>query len=288
MVNLHSDSESSLATWSEATCPAVGSTYRTLGLHSSWERIGCGVMDKRRRSADHIAYHAPTYSVIWILVGHGEYQDASGAVYQFKSGDCFHRWPGRWHSTSASDQQGWVEFFVDCGPGLHHAFAQANIIRPDPPVWTPQTVPLEALSQLRDDLTAANEGDLAQLSLRVWQLIVDAHASKAGDHNHDLIAEACRLLADEALVRGDLRSWCAAQDLEYETFRKQFTKRMGEPPGQYRIRRRMERACSLLLAGNSPIAAVAEELGYHSPYEFSAQFKRRFGMSPKQYRQQPP
>ena len=38
------------------------------------------------------------------------------------------------------------------------------------------------------------------------------------------------------------------------------------------------------MANELSIAGVAEALGYASPYEFSAQFRRRFDMSPRQCR----
>lgn len=271
-----------------AELPAPGTIYRTLGQRSAWERVGCGVMDKRRSLGDHSAYLAPTYSVIWVVAGRGRYRDADGQVYPFAAGDCFHRWPGREHSTEPVDASGWYEWFADCGPGLHTACADARIVRPDPPVWRPAQVPTAELEALRIALAAATTAELGPLATRVLDIIARSRDGSPVDDTDDLIQRACTLLADEALGRGDLRSWCREHGLGYERFRKAFTQRMGEPPGQYRIRRRMERACALLLSSDRPIGAVADDLGYASPYEFSAQFRRRFGLSPSAYRQQTP
>jgi AraC-like DNA-binding protein len=245
-------------------------------------------MDKRQQGSDHYVYRPPTYSVIWVLAGSGTYVDAVGRMQSFRAGDCFHRWPGRAHSTEVTGSEGWVEWFVDCGPGLHQAFSDADLIQHDPPVWRPRHQPLEVLEQLRTDLRQAHARQLPRLTTRVLELIALSREESQAGSTEDLIDEACQLLAEEALTRGDLRSWCASQGLAYETFRKQFHRRMGEPPGQYRIRRRMERACGMLLAQSGTIAAVAEALGYASAYEFSAQFRRYFKMTPTQYRRQQP
>ncbi|HEV8246966.1 MAG TPA: AraC family transcriptional regulator, partial [Polyangiaceae bacterium] len=98
------------------------------------------------------------------------------------------------------------------------------------------------------------------------------------------LERACRALADQASERRTLRDWCQRQGHDYERFRKAFQQRMGVSPGQYRIRRRLDRACQLLQATDDTIERIAAELGYTSPYEFSAQFSRRMGMPPSRYR----
>ncbi len=93
-------------------------------------------------------------------------------------------------------------------------------------------------------------------------------------------------LAMDALRAGrlDLRSFCQREGLDFECFREDFTRRIGQSPGQYRIRRRMKRACILLEATRDQISVIATQLGYASPYEFSAQFRQWMGVSPQAYR----
>lgn len=265
--------------------PDVGSVYRSLGQGSSWERLGCGVMDKRANVIDHLHFAPPTYSLIWIIEGSGVYYDEVGRAFPFNAGDCFHRLPGRSHSTQPDTSGGWVEWFVDCGPGLFNAFTDLGLLREEPLVWKGDGIPQEALQRFRRALSRASAHELPHLASDVMGFISRARESIQIDQVTDVIDQACIYLADASNDRLDLRLWCQQHAYNYEQFRKAFTKRMGEPPGQYRIRRRMERACSLLMVSDLSIAAVADKLGYASPYEFSAQFRRRFDMSPKQYRQ---
>jgi AraC-like DNA-binding protein len=264
--------------------PKVGMVYRSFGQRSPWERLGCGVMDKRQNLADHAHYTPLTYSLIWIVAGSGLYLDESGRSYPFRAGDCFHRIPGRTHSTQPDAHGGWLEWFVDCGPLLYDAFAGMHLLQPEPPVWKATSCPSEDLEQLRRGLESAAEYELPVLSSELWRLIPSARQDVSRDFGADDIDQACEYLASHCHQRINLRRWCCEQGLQYERFRKAFTKRLGEPPGQYRVRRRMERACALLISNDRPIADVAERLGYASPYEFSAQFRQRFGMSPKRYR----
>lgn len=50
--------------------------------------------------------------------------------------------------------------------------------------------------------------------------------------------------------------------------------------------RRIARAQELLRHSDLPIATLAQQVGYPDPFHFSASFRRRCGLSPRQFRQQ--
>ena len=45
-------------------------------------------------------------------------------------------------------------------------------------------------------------------------------------------------------------------------------------------------AADLLIETNAPITAIADQVGYGSPFALSNAFKRAKGLSPQQYRNQ--
>ena len=47
---------------------------------------------------------------------------------------------------------------------------------------------------------------------------------------------------------------------------------------------RMALAADLMLAADSTVTAVAQQVGYGSPFTFSTAFKRAHGTSPRAYR----
>lgn len=60
----------------------------------------------------------------------------------------------------------------------------------------------------------------------------------------------------------------------------------GETPGQYRTRRRVERACELLHSPDLPVTDICHLVGFSSLGTFSARFTRLVGRSPTDYRRE--
>ena len=66
------------------------------------------------------------------------------------------------------------------------------------------------------------------------------------------------------------------------TFREMY----GIPPVRYRMERRMDKAVSLLMNTNMKIREIAESTGFRNIFYFSRMFKKLFGLSPKEFREQ--
>jgi len=67
-------------------------------------------------------------------------------------------------------------------------------------------------------------------------------------------------------------------------FLKMFRMATGTSPHQYLVQRRVERAKALLDAGKLPLAEIAMTCGFSSQSHFSAEFRRRVGVSPARFR----
>lgn len=67
-------------------------------------------------------------------------------------------------------------------------------------------------------------------------------------------------------------------------FLRQFAHLFGETPHHYHRRKRLERACTLLLTTESPVVEICSALGFASLGAFSGLFRRHFGLAPAQYR----
>ncbi len=64
-----------------------------------------------------------------------------------------------------------------------------------------------------------------------------------------------------------------------------FKDTFGQPPMQYLLKRRLGEAQTLLMDTDLPIAEIADQLGYGSPWNFSTAFRKHVGLSPSAYRQ---
>lgn len=69
-------------------------------------------------------------------------------------------------------------------------------------------------------------------------------------------------------------------------FSRRFVASVGEPPMAYLTSWRLALAADRLRQDDVPVFRVATEVGYTSPFTFSAAFKRHYGVSPLAYRQQ--
>jgi len=107
----------------------------------------------------------------------------------------------------------------------------------------------------------------------------DAHA--------ELVEEACRLLGRELAQRLSVPALAARLGMGYERFRKVFRERVGTSPGDYRIRRRLERARAMLVAGEMSVKEVAYVLGYPNAFAFSRQFAKFTGAPPSHFLRAP-
>ena len=67
---------------------------------------------------------------------------------------------------------------------------------------------------------------------------------------------------------------------------KGFSAVYGMPVHAYIIDRRLERAACMLMTGEYNVTQIASMVGYNKPSNFSAAFKRKFGILPKEYRAQ--
>ena len=68
-------------------------------------------------------------------------------------------------------------------------------------------------------------------------------------------------------------------------FTRRFTKVIGQPPRDWFIQQKMERACMLLSVPHARVKDVAARLNYPDPLYFNRLFKRIIGVPPGQYRQ---
>ncbi|NML63826.1 helix-turn-helix transcriptional regulator [Hymenobacter sp. RP-2-7] len=68
-------------------------------------------------------------------------------------------------------------------------------------------------------------------------------------------------------------------------FARRFKQTTGRAPYQYVLDWKIRRARQLLQAGEQPVAAISDALGFASPAHFAAAFKRAVGQSPRAFRQ---
>jgi len=76
----------------------------------------------------------------------------------------------------------------------------------------------------------------------------------------------------------------ARSGLAERTFNRRFVKATGQSPIEYVHTLRLEEAKQMLEAGDLPVEAVANEVGYEDSSFFGRLFRRKVGLTPAQYR----
>jgi AraC-like DNA-binding protein len=82
----------------------------------------------------------------------------------------------------------------------------------------------------------------------------------------------------------DVRALARAAHLSPAHFSREFSRAFGEPPHQYLLTRRLERAAELLRNTDRTVADICLMVGLRSVGSFTTSFGRAFGLSPTAYR----
>jgi AraC family transcriptional regulator len=98
------------------------------------------------------------------------------------------------------------------------------------------------------------------------------------------ISRALRLLEQHVHEPVDYGAVAAALDLSVHRFHHLFAEQMGESPGEYLRRIRLEAAATRLRWTRDSVGQVAAAVGYASQPSFTHAFARQYGISPARFR----
>ncbi len=228
--------------------------------------------------------------VVYVLRGSGVFEDWTGDSHTVDAGCLIVLPPGRMHGVSQHPNGLWAEAYVLLSADAAEGFSRFGLIQPDHCILRPgvHRVLVEQFDGILDDLKHAPDRRLGRTLVRVHELLMHAHEldqeGASVDASADLIDDACALLSQNLDRRISVPALARQFDLSYERFRKLFRHRMGLSPGEYRIRRRIDLAQTLLAQARLSVSQVAYRLGYKDPFTFSKQFKRVTGISPQAFR----
>lgn len=101
---------------------------------------------------------------------------------------------------------------------------------------------------------------------------------------HKLFAKIKKRLGHNLEDKITLRDIVMEFNISHSLLHKIFMKYSSTSPKQYRIARKMERACHCLVYTDQSIKEIAFQVGYNNQHYFSNDFKKHHGMSPRNYR----
>lgn len=266
---------------------------RTGGNQVTGEVLGAGFL-RKNIYRDRVDWRYPNFVLVIVLQGSGKYVANGNSVYALHRGSAFIRLPNIEHSNFVDPQSGYLECYLEIGPQLYQALSSLKLLELTTPVNTLPEQYIESAAQkvwqLGWQLTHSPEENFSNCVTDMIKLLDEikekSFSENPGCKYQDLIDKACRELGKDFAKDFSVQKFCRKHAIGYENFRKLFKAGTGMSPWTYRIICKLESAAVMLRGENLTIKEIAGQLGYNNAYEFSAQFKKKFGISPGKYRNQ--
>ncbi|HEV7300866.1 MAG TPA: AraC family transcriptional regulator [Tepidisphaeraceae bacterium] len=263
--------------------------YRTFATGHGGVR-GCAFMRKPMAANSYRDRVMRDYVAVYVLRGTGTFTDGDGVTRRVEAG-CFLQMPANRPAGVEQDPDGqWAECWITLDGRFCDELARLGTIDLSRLLLRPglDLELIDKFERIVHDLSHGSDVAVAQTLARAHELLAYAHdADRRRDAPHPhatLIESASAALSRDLDKRLDTATLAASHGLSYERFRKIFRQRTGISPGEYRIRRRIDRARVLIAQDRLSNKEVAYQLGYADPFTFSKQFKQVVGVSPEMFR----
>jgi AraC-like DNA-binding protein len=233
------------------------------------------------------------YGFAYILDGHGQYEDATIPTTKLGKGDTVLFFPGRPHRCGTLPGEFWDELWFEFEGPVFNLMRKTGVLDPRKPLhhatnsdhWFRRFFQIIPPVHLRQKTSA--QVIVSRFASVLTEILADNETAdeppQAGD---DWLSAACAMLSTPDTGKASHPSAVARKlGLSYETFRKKFREAAGFSPGHYLLDSRIDRAAALLHQGRFTIKEIASQMDFCDEFYFSRCFKRRFGQSPRAFRQ---
>ena len=227
------------------------------------------------------------YTVVYILKGNGLYIDGKGNKFPIRAGTVFQRFPNISHSVIFYPPESMFEYFIYVPKEIAEVLLKYNFISMDRPaldIGIHQNIIMK-FQFFFDKLKAAPDYKLLNIIAQVHVFITELLTieNRFSPRIDEIMMKAFSILEADFDKKLKLPELAKNLNISYSNFRKLFTEYSGVPPGEYRIRKRIEHIQQLLDSNEFTIKEVALQTGYPDIYSFSKQFKKVTGLSPRKF-----
>lgn len=231
-----------------------------------------------------------TYAVVYLLAGHGRFQDASGWRADVAAGDLLLLFPGVGHTYGPVEGGPWTELYVLFDGPVFDLWRRSGVLDPAHPVRHLEPVDVwrsafdSVLTADRRPGAAAGLVDVCHWQSALAEALEAADREAPGSEDERWLTQAIAVLDADPRRDTDLARVAAELGLSYDGFRKRFRRLAGVSPARHRGIRAVERACQLMAQPGLTDRQIAARLGYCDEFHFSHRFRAITGRSPRQFR----
>lgn len=235
----------------------------------------------------------------YTLAGQGMYRQPEASV-SAEAGDLVLLDPGSLHDYSTSDNAPWEFLWVHFHPRLEWLdWWRLPAVGQGLYRWRIRTLRnreriSSALHKLRADAWASGSlgwvsgslgRELALNSLEEVFLLAACECELTEESRIDRrVYEVIAVITSDLAARHDVPMLARQVSLSPSRLSHLFKEHVGNSVMNTLLMLRLREAASLLEHTVWSVGAISEEVGFESPYYFSRQFRRRFGVSPREYR----
>lgn len=184
--------------------------------------------------------------------------------------------------------------------GAYHSFGEIGdrLVRALPPIvhLTPEHWDNALVPMLADEVLKDHPGQVAVLdrlldlvvvaALRAWFDRPEAEAPAWYRAQADpIVGTALRLMQNNPAEPWTVAAIAAESGVSRAVLARRFSELVGEPPMSFLTSWRIDVAADLLRRPDTTVGAVAQRVGYSSPFALSTAFKRVRGISPQEHRE---
>lgn len=129
--------------------------------------------------------------------------------------------------------------------------------------------------------------DTARMNLVEWHAVGQqpyARLARSRQSEDAVIARCQVWIAEHYQEPAPVAAMVRLSELPERTFKRRFQRATGLSPLEYVHTLRLEEAKQMLEAGNEPVEAIANAIGYEDAGFFGKLFRRKVGLAPIQYR----
>ncbi|MDB4473714.1 AraC family transcriptional regulator [Opitutaceae bacterium] len=231
-----------------------------------------------------------SFGLVYMVDVDGYYVDELGTECDLRSGDAVWIHPGIAHAYGPKRGQAWTQIYVVFDGSEWERWTEEGITSPHQPVT--HADPVESWARRWHDAFPAEAAPTLAHALRTFgvvnQLLLELLAAQ-DESSHSArdawLFESQRLLGERSPPQVlSPQSVARTVGMSYENFRKKFSQHVGESPGHFQKRRRIEHACAAIYQGTHSFKALADELGFCDVFHFSKTFRQVVGETPKEFR----
>ncbi len=233
------------------------------------------------------------YVIHIITKGKGTYQ-VRGKTYHLSANDAFAIFPEEMICYQADEEDPWSYCWIGFS-GIKASECIANTgMSPEHPVsHVKNGKKLEAyIGQMLEarQLTYANELKRGSLMMYFLADMINEHTEAATGHmTYDYsgtvyVKHAVNYLTQNYHKKIKISELATYIGVNRSYLTNSFKQAMKVSPQEFLVNLRMEKALTLLKQTEQPINVVSAQVGYDDPLAFSKIFKKKYGISPRQFR----